>query len=191
MKTLFKTTTAVLALMAFSFTTVETIKKEVDTQTSTVTWIGYKVTGSQHTGKISIKSGYFIFNNEVLTGGNFIIDMATIYVTDLKGAYKNKLEGHLKSDHFFGVEKFPEASLAFTKVESIEKNTYKVTGEITIKGKTEAVSFDLSVYGNKANASLKIDRSKFNVTYGSKSFFDGLKDKAIEDEFDILVDLDF
>jgi polyisoprenoid-binding protein YceI len=126
-----------------------------------------------------------------LTGGSVEIDMPTITVTDLEGEYKNKLEGHLKSDDFFGVEKFPTASLIFTKVKSNGKNSYKVTGDITIKGKTESVTFNVSIYGNKASVSLKIDRTKFDVRYGSTSFFDSLKDNAIYDEFDLVVDLEF
>lgn len=117
--------------------------------------------------------------------------MRSITNTDLEGDYKGKLEGHLKSDDFFDVEKFPTASLVFTKVNATGKNSYKVTGNITIKGHTEAITLDLSVYGNKATASLKIDRTKFDVRYGSTSFFDGLKDKAIYDDFDLVVDLEF
>jgi polyisoprenoid-binding protein YceI len=117
--------------------------------------------------------------------------MPTITVTDLEGENKGNLEGHLKSDDFFGVAKFPSASLSFTNVKSTGKNSYKVIGDITIKGTTETVSFNLSVYGNKANVSLKLDRTKFDVRYGSTSFFDGLKDKAIYDEFDLIADLEF
>jgi polyisoprenoid-binding protein YceI len=179
-----------VAFMTFSFTTLEGDKKDIKVDSSKVVWKGYKVTGS-HEGIISIASGHLNFDKDVLTGGSFEIDMSTIKVTDLEGEYKGKLEGHLKSDDFFGVTKFPSASLSFTKVESTGKNSYKVTGDITIKGKTETVLFDLSVYGNKANASLKIDRTKFDVRYGSTSFFDGLKDKAIYDEFDLVVDLEF
>ena len=183
-------TLVMVAFMTFSFTTLEGDKKDIKVDSSKVVWKGYKVTGS-HEGIISITSGHLNFDKDVLTGGSFQIDMSTITVTDLEGEYKGKLEGHLKSDDFFGVTKFPSASLSFTKVESTGKNSYKVTGDITIKGKTETVSFDLSVYGNKANASLKIDRTKFDVRYGSTSFFDGLKDKAIYDEFDLVVDLEF
>jgi polyisoprenoid-binding protein YceI len=181
---------ALVAFMTFSFTTVEEDKKEIKVESSKVVWKGYKVTGS-HEGFISIKSGQLTFNDGTLTGGDFVIDMSSIINTDLEGEYKGKLEGHLKSDDFFGVEKFPTASLVFTQVKSVSKNSYEVTGDITIKGKTESISFDLSVYGNKANASLKIDRSKFDVRYGSTSFFDGLKDKAIYDEFDLVADLEF
>ncbi|WP_455170138.1 YceI family protein, partial [Aegicerativicinus sediminis] len=83
------------------------------------------------------------------------------------------------------------ATLVFTSVKPNGKNAYEVTGDLTIKGHTNPVTFDLSIYGQKANAALKIDRSKYDVRYGSTSFFDGLKDKAIYDEFDIIVDLEF
>lgn len=179
----------VISFMVLSFTTING-EKEIKVKNSKVVWKGYKVTGS-HEGVISIKSGYLSFDKDKLVGGSFIIDMSTITNTDLEGEYKGKMEGHLKSDDFFGVEKFPTASLIFTKVESTSKNSYEVKGDITIKGKTAPVSFNISVYGSKANVSLKIDRTKFDVRYGSASFFDGLKDKAIYDEFDLVVDLEF
>ena len=183
-------TIALVAFMAFSFTSLDGDKKEIKTEKSKVVWKGYKVTGS-HEGTIAIKSGNLNFNEDKLIGGTFTIDMATIINTDLEGEYKGKLEGHLKSDDFFGVEKFPTATLIFTKVKATGKNSYEVTGDLTIKGKTNPVTFDVSIYGNKANASLKIDRSKFDVKYGSTSFFEGLKDKAIYDEFDLVADLEF
>ena len=184
------TLATIVAIISISFTTIEDVKKEIKTTSSIVVWKGYKVTGS-HQGTIGLKSGSLTFSNEKLTGGEFIIDMASITNSDLEGEYKGKLEGHLKSDDFFGVEKNPTASLAFKQVKATGKNSYKVTGELTIKGNTETIVFDLSVYGNKANASLKIDRTKYDVRYGSTSFFDNLKDKAIYDEFDLVADLEF
>lgn len=181
---------ALLAFLTFSFTTLKDTKKDIKIKNSKIVWKGYKVTGS-HEGTIALKTGSLSFNNNKLTGGEFTIDMTSIACTDLNGEYKNKLEGHLKSDDFFGVKKNPTATLVFKKVKSTGKNSYKVTGDLTIKGITKKVDFILSVYGNKANASLKIDRSKYNVKYGSTSFFDGLKDKAIYDEFDLVVDLEF
>jgi len=74
---------------------------------------------------------------------------------------------------------------------NLTKNSYEATGDLTIKGKTNPITFDLSVYGSKASATLKIDRTEYDVQYGSASFFDGLKDKVIYDEFDIVVDLEF
>ncbi len=180
----------IVALVSFSFTTLNEGDKEVNTEKSKIVWKGYKVTGS-HEGVINMTSGSLSFKNDKLTDGSFTIDMTSISNTDMEGEYKGKLEGHLKSDDFFGVSKFPTAKLDFKKVKPDGKNSYTVTGDLTIKGKTNAVTFKMSIYGNKATASLKIDRTKFDVQYGSTSFFEGLKDKAIYDEFDLVVDLEF
>ena len=180
---------AMVAFVSFSFTQGDG-SKTIKTDKSKVVWKGYKVTGS-HEGTINIKSGSLDFKNDKLVGGNFVIDMTTITCTDLEGEYKGKLEGHLKSEDFFGVESHKTANLVFTKVKSTGKNAYAVTGNMTIKGKTNPVTFEMSIYGNKATANLKIDRSKFDVQYGSTSFFEGLKDKAIYDEFDLVSDLEF
>lgn len=170
--------------------TIEGEKKEIKVDNSKLVWKGYKVTGS-HEGTVDIKSGSLIFKEGVLTGGDIAIDMRSIESTDLTGEYKGKLEGHLKSDDFFGVEKFPMATLKLTKVKPAGKNSYTATGDMTIKGITNSVNLEISVYGNKANATIKIDRSKFDVRYGSTSFFDNLKDSAIYDEFDLVADFEF
>ncbi len=181
-----------IAFATNSFTTITTEgeKKDIKVENSTMVWKGYKVTGS-HEGTVDIKSGSLIFKEGVLAGGDITINMASIESTDLEGEYKGKLEGHLKSDDFFGVQKFPTASLKLTKVKATGKNSYTAIGDLTIKGITKSVDLDISVYGNKANASVKIDRSEFDVRYGSTSFFDGLKDKAIYDEFDLVADFEF
>ena len=184
---------AIVVLVAFttlSFTKIANEKKEIKTDKSKVVWKGYKVTGS-HEGTISIQSGFLSFNDSKLVGGEVVIDMTTLGSTDLQGEYKGKLDGHLKSDDFFGVEKHPTATLVFTNVTASGKNSYNVTGDLTIKGKTNPITFAISIYGNKATASLKVDRTKYDVRYGSTSFFDGLKDKAIYDEFDLVSDLEF
>ncbi|MDT0541043.1 MULTISPECIES: YceI family protein [Croceitalea] len=169
---------------------VEGEKKEVKTDASTVTWKAYKVTGS-HTGTIALKSGALMFDEGKLTGGEFTVDMTTINTTDLEGGAKGKLDGHLHSDDFFATASNPTSNLVFTNVEASGKNSYKVTGDLTIKGITKPVTFDVSVYGSKATATLKVDRAQYNVKYGSGSFFDDLGDKTIYDEFDLVVDLEF
>jgi len=181
---------AIFTLISFSFTTKDGDKKEVKIEKSKVVWKGYQVTGSQK-GIITLKSGFLNFKADKLIGGKFTIDMTTITSTDQEGEYKDKLEGHLKSDDFFGVKTYPTSSLIFKKVKATGKNSYEVVGELTIKGITNPITFDVSIYGKKATASLKIDRAKYNVKYGSTSFFDNLKDKAIYDEFDLIVDLEF
>lgn len=192
MKNMIKTLTltAIVAFVTLSFTNRVIEKKEIKIENSQVVWKGYKVTGS-HEGTILLKSGSLSFEKNVLIGGEFEIDMTTINTTDLDGEYKGKLEGHLKSDDFFGVENFPSATLVFTSVAPKGENLYNVTGDLTIKGKTNPITFEISIIGNKATASLKIDRTKYDIKYGSASFFDDLKDKAIYDEFDLVSDLQF
>ncbi|MEM6866185.1 MAG: YceI family protein, partial [Bacteroidota bacterium] len=73
-------------------------------------------------------------------------------------------------------------------VKQTGKNAYSVTGDLTIKGITKPITFDLSVYGSKATASLKVDRTNFDVKYGS-GIIGTAKDKLIYDEFDLVVDL--
>lgn len=165
----------------------------VITQESQIEWLGKKVTGD-HYGTISISKGDLQLENDVLTGGSFEIDMNSIVSKDVENPeYNQKLVGHLKSDDFFGVEKYPTAKFEITGVEKKGTTKYLVQGNITIKGITKSISFptQLAIYGDKASATatITIDRSDFNIKYGSGSFFDGLGDKMIYDEFTLDVTL--
>jgi len=187
-----KKTILSIALIAFvgTFAFANPIDKEtkqVKAEESQVVWKGYKVTGS-HTGTLALQSGALEFNGEKLTGGSFVVDMTTISSTDLEGDYKSQLDGHLASDDFFSIQSHPTAKLVFTKVKASGKNSYDVTGDLTIKGITKPVDFELSIYGDKATASLKVDRTKYNVQYGS-GIIGTAKDSLIYDEFDLVVDL--
>ena len=174
-----------LTLLAFSSDTA----KNVNIKDSVVKWTGYKVTG-QHEGTIYLNKGTLMFDGKTLTGGKFVMDMTTINTTDIEGDYKAKLDGHLKSDDFFGVKKHNTASLEFISVKGKGTN-YIVKGELIIKGIKDQIEFNMQVSENSATAKLKIDRTKFDIKYGSASFFDGLKDRAIYDEFDLNVNLKF
>ena len=163
-------------------------EKSIDLATSNIHWVGEKVTG-QHEGNISLKSGALTMTDGAVTGGSFVVDMNSMTCTDLEGDYANNLIGHLKSDDFFGVENHPEATLTFTTVESKGNGVYAVTGDFTIKGKTNPASFDLTVTESAATAKVVIDRTKYDIRYGSNSFFDNLGDKAIYNEFKLDVTL--
>lgn len=165
----------------------------VDLTSSTIVWKGYKVTG-EHTGYVKLKSGTLDYSGGKLNGGEFVIDMTSIKCTDLEGEYAGKLEGHLKSDDFFGIATYPTAKYVITKaIPTDTKGNYKIVGNLTIKGTTKEVKFNANVTesGNtvKATGNLKIDRSEYNIKYGSGSFFDGLGDKTIYDEFDLAISL--
>tara|TARA_R100001369_G_scaffold21881_1_gene39679 strand:+ start:54408 stop:54977 length:570 start_codon:yes stop_codon:yes gene_type:complete len=178
---------SVIVLTTLAFTTM---KKEINIKESNVTWTGKKVTGS-HTGTIQLKSGFFNIEDEKLVGGEFVMDMTSISNTDLSGDSKGKLEGHLKSEDFFGVEKHPTSKLVITSIASKGNGSYGVVGNLTIKNITKPVNFDLEMKDNSAQAKLSIDRSKYDVRYGSGSFFDDLGDKTIYDNFDLVVNLKF
>lgn len=176
---------ALVALITFS-TTAQT--KKINTSKSSIEWVGKKVTG-QHNGTINFQSGSLVFKKGLLKGGSFVVDMTTINTTDLTGEWKQKLDGHLKADDFFGVEKFKTATLVFKNIKTNSKNNYTVTADLTIKGITHPVTFDLIVTGNTATTTLKVDRTKYDIKYGSGSFFTNLGDKTINDEFELKVNL--
>lgn len=150
-------------------------------------------------GNVKIKSGSILVDHHAPSRGEFVIDMTSITCTDLKDAgYNAKLVGHLKSDDFFSVAKYPEATLkikSFTPVAGSRAGeaNYTIKGDLTIKGITKEISFPavMTVTDRMitAKADIKIDRSEFDVRYGSGKFFDNLGDKLIYDDFTLSVDL--
>ena len=182
--------TLILAIAFAASSILVSTEKKVDVNNSKITWKGKKVTG-EHDGHITLQEGALIFDgNNTLTGGTFTMNMATLTVTDLEGEMKGKLEGHLKSDDFFSTDKHSASTFVITKVTG-KNGKYKVTGDLTIKGISNPNTFDMVVSGNTATADLKIDRTQYDIKFRSSSFFEGLKDKAIYDNFDLNVTLKF
>jgi polyisoprenoid-binding protein YceI len=151
-------------------------------------WLGEKVLG-QHTGTINLQSGWLTWDGDKIISGEFLIDMTSLQDTDRN----QRLESHLKSDDFFGVDKYPTSKLTITGSTSFSKGSGTVKGNLTIKGITHPVEFKASVQkadeGNWFYANIVVDRSRYNVRYGSGSFFDNLGDKTIYDEFKLKVSL--
>src|SRR6478736_2880409 len=121
-----KKTISMIALVAMGFAAVaggpNANKQQsvtVDTKASTFKWHAKKVTG-EHMGTVNFSSGTIQLEKGVLVGGTIEMDMTSIVTTDLQGEYKGKLEGHLKSEDFFSVEKFNKATLVIKKVEAIK-----------------------------------------------------------------------
>ncbi len=166
---------------------------KVDITRSKIEWIGRKVTG-QHTGEIKLASGQLNLDKNKLSSGSFQIDMKTITVTDITGPNADKLLGHLKSDDFFSTEKNGTSKFVITKVEHQGADKAIITGNLTIKGITNALVFPASVKQKDgvvvaiANG-VKVDRTKYEIKYGSKNFISGLGDKAIDDEFELNITL--
>lgn len=186
-----------LIVSFFQFALAKEESYNVDVKQSKLEWHGKKVTG-EHNGLINIKGGMLNFKDAMLVGGQFEIDMTSIVDLDLESEkWNTKLVNHLKSDDWFSVEKFPTVKLIITEVNThkAEKSdaNYWVKGNLTIKGITNPIEFAAKVEktenGVTGSATMTIDRSKFDVRYGSGSFFEGLGDKLIYDEFDMNVSL--
>ena len=176
-------------IMSFIFpnSTIDTIW--IDNSISKMGWTGYKVTGS-HNGQIKIKNGYVLKSEDLITGGEIIIDMQSISVDDIKNPDKNQyLVSHLKNEDFFDVEKFPTANLKIlSSKQSITtdktNSNIEISAELTIKNITHKILFYSYVDFNKntSKGQLIIDRTKWNIKYGSNSFYN-LGDRAIYDDF--------
>ena len=185
-----------VALLIVSVSFIKPAKKEVykiDSQKSSIEWLAKKVTG-QHGGTIKLASGQLETNGKALKSGSFSIDMNTIVCTDLQGEYNGKLIGHLRSEDFFSVEKNPISKFVITKVTAAGTDRANITGNLTIKGITQAITFPASVkkQGDAIVAvakNVKVDRTKYDIRYGSKSFFASIGDKAIDDEFELSINL--
>ena len=184
------TTLTAFVLMAFTGKKLHIDVYKVDTKLSSLEWFAEKV-GGKHNGAIRLSSGEIKNDHGNLTG-IFEIDMTSIENTDQTGKWKTKLESHLKSDDFFGSEKFPKAKFETTSITLINDTkesgfTHTVKGNLTIKDKTNEITFDavIKMEAGKITSSgtIIVDRSKFDVKYGSKTFFADIGDKIIYDEF--------
>jgi polyisoprenoid-binding protein YceI len=158
-------------------------KSEINLNKSLVNWTANKIGGS-HNGGVKIKSGYLEVKNGDIVGGSVVMDMNSITNADVKDeGYNKKLIDHLKSDDFFSVEKYPTSTFTVSNVGKFKDGKATLTGVLTIKGKSENVTCDVTKNGDTYSSQLKVDRSKYDVRYGSKSFFDNLGDKVIDDIF--------
>jgi polyisoprenoid-binding protein YceI len=163
----------------------------VDLSTSMITWKGYKPTGS-HNGTVALQDADLLIEDGALTAGEFTIDMNSIKVEDIPADNEGnaKLRGHLTSADFFDVATYPTAKFVITNVEKKEGNKVHVTGNLTIKDVTKSVTIPAMMSSENGINTLEsetfmIDRAEFNVKYGSKSFFDDLKDKFINDDMEM------
>lgn len=179
----------------------------VNTNESELGWQGWKPTGT-HNGTVNITDGELMVNNGQVVGGNFTIAMSSITVSDIEDPeYNAKLKGHLTSADFFEVETFPTATFDITGIKAVDENAidlskekgdiipnYAITGNLTMKDISKSITFNaiIKMAENQISAQTNqffIDRTDWNVQYGSKKFFSDLKDKFINDEMGITINL--
>jgi len=163
--------------------------KSINTETSKIKWTGREITTKIHYGSLKFLDGNIsISENEVK--GKVIVDMESLNVEDLSGGSKQRLEGHLKSDDFFSVDKHKTAELEIVSSEK-KGEVFMVDGTLTIKDITHPIKFNLDIESNKVTTKLAFDRSKYNVKFRSGNFFENLGDKLILDDIDLEVELYF
>ena len=189
-----KTTSILLSLLLLAFHAgINAQDYRADVQGSVLEWTGQKVTG-KHFGNIELGKGMFSIKGSTLVSADFEVDMTTITNTDLENEeYNQKLVGHLKSDDFFGVETHPTARFVLSKPVEIIGGNALVRGDLTIKGITHPAEFkaviDHSGETAKVYGNLVIDRTLYDVKYGSGKFFSNLADNTIYDEFTLTLNI--
>lgn len=184
---------AVFALSAFTIHPMADSMLNVSLTESTVGWKGKKV-GGEHYGKVSLISANLNYEKNRIIGGSFEIDMTSITCEDITSEGSNtRLVNHLKSDDFFSVETHPRAKFVLTEAKTKNGKDYEMKGNLTIKGKTNPVSFPAVVteINDKvvANATIVFDRTAYDIQYRSGNYFENLADKLIYDDVEMVVKL--
>ena len=183
-KNLYKSIIVTFLALLTPLSLISQMTKLIDVENSKIKWIGEELSGKNHYGSLKFKKGSLNLNNGVIISGNFIVDMKTINVEDLQGGSKQRLEGHLRSDDFFSVEKFSEAVFETKSPAVVNKKEgiQILSGNLTIKGITHPAKIEID---DNWSAKLVFDRSKFDVRFRSGNFFQNLGDKLIYDEIAI------
>jgi len=170
-------------------TTVWSQEFIADASSSTLKWNAKKVSG-EHFGQVKLKEGKLVIRDNQIAGGNFVIDMESITCEDLQSPdWNKKLIDHLKSDDFFSVATYRVALLSNVRSERFVNGKAKVTADLTIKGITKPITFEVIQKGIVYTSTITVDRTLYNIRYGSGKFFQGLGDKMIYDEFTLDVKL--
>ena len=199
-------TTVLFSALLLSVTTLAADKKakptadaqtyKIDVKESTINWTGTKKIGSSHNGAVSIKEGQVEMKKGEITGGTFKVDVASLTDADLASSPtdQKKLEGHLKSPDFFNVAKYPEATFKISKVEKKADKEFLVKGDLTMIGVTKPLEFPATITTEndivKGEATIKVDRTKWGLKYGSGDFFKELAgDRIINNDFELKLNL--
>lgn len=192
--------TATTDAIETTLASTEAVTYKIDMENSVVDWKGSKPTGT-HTGTIKFSDGEAMVTDGKLESGKFVFDMNSITVTDLKaGDGKEDLEMHLKGtgekakeDHFFNVSKYPKGSFDVTSVTE-ENGKTMITGNLTLKEISKSVTIPAKITSDENSMTIKsepfmINRTEWNVNYASKSVFDDLKDKYVDDNIELTVNV--
>lgn len=163
-------------------------KYTVDQKQSTFSWEGKEASGHSHTGEIKLYKGSVNIMNSEFYEAYVGIDMNSINCTDLEGGAKERLEGHLKSEDFFGTDKYPYSTIEITSTKTKGEVT-KAVGTLTIKGIAQPIVFPTTLSLKDENividGTLVFDRSLFDVRFRSDKWYSNLGDKLIYNDIEL------
>jgi rhodanese-related sulfurtransferase/polyisoprenoid-binding protein YceI len=167
----------------------------IECEKSRLEWTGRNIF-KKHWGAIDISGGEIVVRNGAVVGGFVTIDMRSIRDIDLDDIELNRLLiRHLKSDDFFDVESYPTAGFEISQC-GIDKGAtpgsanYLVKGMLTIKGTSKEVSIQAIIApgenaGIQAQACFSIDRTEWNIAYGSGRLFEKLGMHLVNDSISL------
>jgi polyisoprenoid-binding protein YceI len=168
----------VLAILLGTSAVAADVKYALTGENTKLTFVGTKP-GGKHDGGFKKLTGTATVADGKIESLTIEVDIDTdsLYTDDPSG----KLTNHLKNPDFFGVKDNPKATFKTTKVAKTDKG-YDVTGDLTMLGKTKAVTFPATITEKDGVLSLtsdfKIDRTQWGMNYGAKGQVD--KDVAIK-----------
>jgi polyisoprenoid-binding protein YceI len=160
---------------------------EIQKESSTVNWTGKKVLGL-HTGTIDITMGSIHLDSGKINGGEIVIDMTSLTITDINDRKTHDdFKDHLWNDDFFSINAYTRSHLKIEHGELLANNEYTLSGHLTIKDITHPISFrakiEILTDFLYSTGEIVIDRTLYNIRYGSGKFIDHLGDKLIHDDF--------
>ncbi len=174
-------------ILMMAFNPIKEDVYTVDVANSSIGWSAKKV-GGGHTGTVKITEGSLVYNGKSLQKGVFLMDMSSITSDNAR------VTTHLKSPDFFSAEKNPSSKFEITKVTAAGKERVNIAGNLTIKGITHPLTFPATVKQGKGvvvavASGIRVDRTKYDIKFRSKTFFGDIGDKAIDDEFELNINL--
>lgn len=173
------TTEPAIDLNGFTFDTLK-----ISTDLSKIDWIATEMRGAiKRMGVISFKDGFLLLYENDIVGGKLRVDMETMDITDVpdneKVARKNLLD-HLRSDDFFNVDKYPLSILEITRVEKLNNEKLKISGNLSIREITRNIEFLASQNVNHFKTNFTFNRLNWNIAYEGSWADKTLVDKEVE-----------
>ena len=171
----------------------------IDVEKNRIEWTGRNLT-SAHSGTIKLHAGQIEVRDGRPVRGEFTLDMESTENLDVPDSKMRQiLIDHLKSDDFFDVQRFPTVEFRLSKIMALlgarrGNPNWEVTGELTLKSVTNQIVFPAIIGLTSdglivAEAHFDIDRTRWNVLYGSGKFYEKLGKHLVNDEVSLALKL--